>query len=78
VRPAIDFKIIRLARVRFELETSALTLMMETELVSETLVFDSTLTRLIAQEDFITIKVVSFKGHCHRHPETLTQSTTLL
>jgi hypothetical protein len=30
-----------------------LTLMMETELVSETLIFDSTLTWLIAQEDFI-------------------------
>jgi hypothetical protein len=31
-----------------------LTLMMETELVSETLVLDSKLTRLIGREDFIT------------------------
>jgi hypothetical protein len=35
-------------------ETSSVFLMMETELVFETLVFDSTLTRLIAREDFIT------------------------
>jgi hypothetical protein len=35
-------------------DQNPLTLMMETKLVSETLVFDSTLTRLIAREDFIT------------------------
>jgi hypothetical protein len=34
--------------------SSGLVMMMETELVSKTSVFDSTLMQLIAQEDFIT------------------------
>jgi hypothetical protein len=40
------------------------TLMMETELVSETLVFNSKLTRLMAREDFITfMRRESFKSY---------------